>query len=162
MKINKRKFHFKWSLEASRGSSHILQVFLNCWTNRKKWNQQGNSSLPSQGGGRSFSPPPGNSQPLRDCHNLANEKSSHFELQLMPMGFFFKVLFTYSWKTQRERQRPRQREKQAPYGERDVGIDPRTPESCPKQKADTQPLSHSGASPMGFLIKTTQLPHFPT
>ena len=43
--------------------------------------------------------------------------------------------------TQRERQRPRQREKQAPYGETDVGFDPGT---RPEPKA-SQPLNHPGS-----------------
>lgn len=42
----------------------------------------------------------------------------------------------------RERQRHRQREKQAPRREPDVGLDPRTPGSCPKPKVDAQLLSH--------------------
>ena len=46
---------------------------------------------------------------------------------------------------QRERQRHRQREKQAPCGELDAGLDPRTPGSRPEPKADAQPLSHPGA-----------------
>ena len=41
-----------------------------------------------------------------------------------------------------EKQRHRQREKEAPCGEPDVGLDPRTLESGPELKADTQPLSH--------------------
>ena len=44
----------------------------------------------------------------------------------------------------RERQRHRQREKQAPCGEPDVGLDPRTLGSPPEPKADTQPLSYPG------------------
>ena len=60
------------------------------------------------------------------------------------VGFFFKVLFIYSWETQRERQRHRQREKQAPYEEPDAGLDSGTPGSCPEPKADVQPLSYSG------------------
>ena len=36
------------------------------------------------------------------------------------------------------------REKQAPQREPDVGFDPRTLESFPEPKADTQPLSHPG------------------
>ena len=39
----------------------------------------------------------------------------------------------------------RQREKQVPCGEPDVELSPRTPRSQPELKADTQPLSHSGA-----------------
>ena len=42
----------------------------------------------------------------------------------------------------RERQKNRQREKQAPHGEPDLGLNPRTPGSRPDPKADTQPLSH--------------------
>ena len=44
-----------------------------------------------------------------------------------------------------ERQRHRQSEKQAPYGEPDAGLDPRTPGSRPGPKAYAQPLSHAGA-----------------
>ena len=40
----------------------------------------------------------------------------------------------------------RQREKQAPCREPDVGLDLRTLRPCPVPKADTQPLSHPGAS----------------
>ena len=36
---------------------------------------------------------------------------------------------------ERERQRHRQREKQAPCREPDVGLDPRSPGSCPGLKA---------------------------
>ena len=42
----------------------------------------------------------------------------------------------------RERQTHRQREKQAPYEEPDVGLDPRTPGLRPELKADAQPLSY--------------------
>ena len=42
----------------------------------------------------------------------------------------------------RERQRFRQQEKQAPFREPNVGLDPRTPGSCPEPEADPQPLSH--------------------
>ena len=43
-----------------------------------------------------------------------------------------------------ERQRDRQREKQAPFREPDVGLDPRTPRSCPGLKAGAKPLSPPG------------------
>ena len=45
--------------------------------------------------------------------------------------------------TEREgvRQRHREREKQAPCREPNVGLDPRTPGSCPGWKA-SEPLSH--------------------
>ena len=58
--------------------------------------------------------------------------------------FFFKILFIYSWDIHRERQRHRQREKQAPQGELDAGLDPRTLGSGSEPKADAQPLSHPG------------------
>ena len=45
--------------------------------------------------------------------------------------FLKKILFIYSWETQRERQRHRQREKQAPFREPDVGLDPGSPGSHP-------------------------------
>ena len=45
-----------------------------------------------------------------------------------------------------QRERQRQREMQAPCGEPHVELNPRTPESCPEPKADTQPLSHPGAA----------------
>ena len=45
--------------------------------------------------------------------------------------------------TQREAET--QRKKQAPCREPDVGLDPRTPGSCPEVKADAQPLSLPGA-----------------
>ena len=54
--------------------------------------------------------------------------------------------------TEIERQRHKQSEKQAPCGELDVGLDPRTPESQPQQKADAQPLSYPGV-PESVLLK---------
>ena len=59
------------------------------------------------------------------------------------MEFFFKILFIYSRDTQREPE-TWEREKQAPYGEPDVGLDPGTLGSWPEPKADAQPLSHQG------------------
>ena len=41
--------------------------------------------------------------------------------------------------TERERQRHRQREMQAPCGEPNVRLAPRTPGSCPELRADAQP-----------------------
>ena len=43
-----------------------------------------------------------------------------------------------------ERQRHRQRDKHAPCREPDVGLNPRTPGSCPGLKAGAKPLSHPG------------------
>ena len=45
---------------------------------------------------------------------------------------------------EREGQRHRERERQAPCREPDMGLDPRTPGSCPGPKADARPLSHPG------------------
>ena len=45
--------------------------------------------------------------------------------------------------TERVRQRHRQREKQAPWREPDMGLDPETPGSCPGLKG-AKPLSHPG------------------
>ena len=58
--------------------------------------------------------------------------------------FFLKIFYLFMRDTHKERQRHRQREKQAPFREPDVGLDPRTPGSRPELKADAQPLSHSG------------------
>ena len=44
--------------------------------------------------------------------------------------------------THTQRQRHRQRENQAPRGELDVELCPRTPGSQPEPKADAQTLSH--------------------
>ena len=55
---------------------------------------------------------------------------------------FKNVLFMRD--TERERRRHRQREKQAPCREPDVGLDPKTPGSCPGLKAGAKPLSHPG------------------
>ena len=52
-----------------------------------------------------------------------------------------------------ESQRHRQREKQAPCREPDVGLDLRTPGSCPEPKADAQPLSHSGILRINSLME---------
>ena len=48
------------------------------------------------------------------------------------------------------RQRHRQREKQDPRREPDVGLDPGPPGSCPKLKADAQPLSNAGIPELIF------------
>ena len=50
---------------------------------------------------------------------------------------FLKILFIHETN--------RQREKQAPFGEPDVGFDPRTAGPQPEPKADAQPLSYPGA-----------------
>ena len=47
--------------------------------------------------------------------------------------------------------------KQAPHGEPDAGLDPRTPGSWPEPKVDAQPLSHPGE----WLILFVFLLHYP-
>ena len=77
--------------------------------------------------------------------------------------FFLKILFTYSWETQRETQGHRQREKkQAPCREPDVGLHPGTPGSCSGPKAGANPLSHPGI-PVEYLFgnpNTFNIVHF--
>ena len=46
----------------------------------------------------------------------------------------FVYLFMRDTHREAEKQRHRQREKQAPHGEPDVGLDPRTPGSCLEPK----------------------------
>ena len=58
--------------------------------------------------------------------------------------FFFLRFYLFIHERHRERQRHRQRAKQAPCREPDVGLDPRTPGSCPGPKADAKPLSNPG------------------
>ena len=65
--------------------------------------------------------------------------------------YFLFILFTHE--RPRERQRHRQREKHAPYGEPDVGLDPRTPGSQAELKADAQPLSHPGVPLIPILTR---------
>ena len=52
--------------------------------------------------------------------------------------------------TQREAQA---QEKQAPCGEPNVGLNPRTPGSRPESKADVQPLSHPEIPLISILLK---------
>ena len=61
--------------------------------------------------------------------------------------FFFLKDFIYLFVRDTQSQRHRQREKQAPTGELDAGLDPRTMGSRPEPRADAQPLSHPGAPP---------------
>ena len=58
---------------------------------------------------------------------------------------------------ERERQRHKQREKQAPCGEPEARLDPRTPGSQPEPKANAEPLSYPGALGFGFQIHHRQI-----
>ena len=74
------------------------------------------------------------------------------------MCLFFKdFVYLFMRDTERGTQRHRPREKQAPCGETDVGLDPRTPRSRPEQKADAQPLSHPGVLEAGFELDFGEL-----
>ena len=64
--------------------------------------------------------------------------------------FFLKILFIYERHREREKERHRQREKQPSSREPDVGLHARVLESCPKPKADAQPLSHPGVHAFKF------------
>ena len=72
-------------------------------------------------------------------------------VQGVGLAFNFLKRF-YLFMRDTERQKHRQREKQAPHGEPDVGLDPRTPGSRPEPKEDAQPLSHSGIPLIQFQI----------
>ena len=77
-----------------------------------------------------------------------------FELSIL-FYYFLKILFIHE--RHRERQRHRQRkEKQAPCRETDVGLDSRTPGSCPGLKAGAQPLSHPGIPDQICSVSVTQ------
>ena len=72
--------------------------------------------------------------------------------------FYLKILFyLFVRDTEREREAETQaEEKQAPCREPDVGLDPRTPGSCPGPKADAQLLSHPGV-PRFTVLDATRL-----
>ena len=54
--------------------------------------------------------------------------------------------------TERERQRQRHREKQAPCREPDVGLNPRSPGSCPGPKAVIKLLGHWNCPEYSFTL----------
>ena len=58
--------------------------------------------------------------------------------------------------THTERQRHRQREKQAPCREPNMGLDPRTPGTCPGLKAGAQLLSYPGV-PSYVILKRIEI-----
>ena len=67
-------------------------------------------------------------------------------------NFFLKKEKDFIYFFMIEKDRDRGREKQAPCRQPDVGLNPRTPGSCPGPKADTQLLSHPGI-PKFLLIR---------
>ena len=107
LKINKQNPHFfffhlfllvggylKWSQETRRGSSQAVAPEVNCRAYRKRYYpciSKGKkvNTLHQAGGGRS-SPCPATAQPMRGCHNSANENSLYLELPFSSNGLFFK------------------------------------------------------------------------
>ena len=67
--------------------------------------------------------------------------------QVFCFFFLLKILYIYSWETERETQR----EKQAPCWKPDVGLHPQTPGSLLGPKADAQPLAPPGIPPSVLL-----------
>ena len=83
--------------------------------------------------------------------------SFHLINFLFPLFYFIlfylkDVIYLFMREREREKQRRRQREKQAPCGEPDAGLDPRTLGSHPQLKADAQPLSHPEITSYKILI----------
>ena len=68
----------------------------------------------------------------------------------LPLLYY--ILFIYEKRREREteKQRHRRREKQAPFKEPNLGLDPGTPGSRPRLKADARPLSHPGIPNASF------------
>ena len=74
------------------------------------------------------------------------------QAQSLYVTFKFLKDFINLFMRERGGQKHRQRETQAPCGEPDVGLDPRTPRSQPELKADAQSLSQPGV--LSHLILT--------
>ena len=67
------------------------------------------------------------------------------------LGPFFQRFYLFIHKRHREREREAETQVEGEAGsmqEPDVGLDPRTPGSCPELKADAQLLSHPGVPPI--------------
>ena len=63
-------------------------------------------------------------------------RATHSEPARRPNKIYFlKILFIHERHREKERPRHRQREKQAPWREPDVGLDPASPGSRPGRKA---------------------------
>ena len=84
------------------------------------------------------------------CPNHPNQKLYNRTWGSVFIESFIKFFFVKDFIYLFTRDRERQREKQAPYGEHDVGLDPRTLGSRPEPKADSQPMSHSGVPIKSF------------
>ena len=85
------------------------------------------------------------------------------EMESTYPGMFSRLLMAslaFTYETERERQKHGHRKKQAPCRKPDVGLDPRTPGSCPEPKADAQPLSHPGIPSWGYFQWCEMIKHF--
>ena len=91
--------------------------------------------------------------PLPYFKHVYNIRYFILSIYLFNIFIFLKIVFM----RETERQRHRQREKQTPWGEPDVELDPRTLGSQPESKADTQPLSHPRTPTL--LIEDTVYPY---
>ena len=122
--------------------------------------QGGQRSRPRPGFGLNLQLPEGWVGP-RPCYSCWMEKNlGAWELTDLCFILFFKRFYLFIHGRHRERQRCRQREKQVPCRETNAGLDPRTPGSRPKLKADAQPLSHSGIPRSLFKPAPCMRPNF--
>ena len=71
----------------------------------------------------------------------------------LSLFIFLKIFYLFIHERQREGQRHTCREKQAPFREPDVGLNPGTPRSRSGAKAEAQPLSHPGIPSFHCLSK---------
>ena len=83
---------------------------------------------------------------------IGEQSTLIMEMGVCLFGFFLKILFIYSWETEKEKQRHRPREMQTPCREPDAALNLRTWGSRPAPKADAQPMSHPGAPGMGVFM----------
>ena len=103
-------------------------LFLQC--------QNNNNSVYCQYHGGTFLTPPGGLDLLKTLWTLGNLLMDIVPTTALWGSHFFLRFYLFIHEGHRER------EKQAPCGEPDAGLDPRTLGSWPEPKADAQPLSH--------------------
>ena len=77
-------------------------------------------------------------------HKVVIYSDSSFPRADPLLKFFFLIFYLFIYERHRDRGRDIEKDKQTPHREPNAGPDPRTPGSCPEQKADAQPLSHPG------------------
>ena len=86
---------------------------------------------------------------------MGSNRSMDYRETMKRIHFLKDFIYLFMRDTQREGQRHRQREKQAPWRDPNVGLDPRTPGSCPGPQADAQQLSHPGIPVISIVIANT-------